>query len=150
MVLYITLELKQYRGNDIQIPLLFVMCVKYFVLLPFFCYFWCNIVYILCAAICGSIMWHCKPSYVSRSGLFWLMATLLSSDLTLPRPDWFLASHPDVPRSDHQELRPGAEQAEGEDKQDGGGEGGSSQPEPGCQRPAQAASAQTGTGAANL
>lgn len=66
--------------------------------------------------------------------------------LTVPRPDWLLAGHPDVPRGDHQEPGPGAEQAEGEDQPAGGGEGGTAQPEPGGQRTAQTASDQAGAG----
>lgn len=89
------------------------------------------------------------PLISYRSELLWLIPAKLSSVLTVTRPDWLLASNTDVSRSNHQELRPGAESAEREDKQAGGGEGGSSQPEPGCQWAAQAASAQTGTGAAN-
>lgn len=66
--------------------------------------------------------------------------------MTVPRPDWLLAGHPDVPRGDHQEPGPGAEQAEGEDQPAGGGEGGTAQPEPGGQRTAQTASDQAGAG----
>lgn len=67
-------------------------------------------------------------------------------NLTVPRSDWLFAGHPDVTWGDHQEPGPGAEPAEGEAQQAGGGEGGSAQPEPGGQRAAQTTSAQTRTG----
>ena len=67
-------------------------------------------------------------------------------NLTVPRSDRLLAGHPDVTWGDHPEPGPGAEPAEGEDQQAGGGEGGAAQPEPGGQRAAQTASAQTRTG----
>lgn len=67
-------------------------------------------------------------------------------DLTAFRSDRLLAGNTDGPRGDHQELGPGAEPPQGEDQQAGGGEGGSAQPEPDRQRPAQTTSAQTGTG----
>lgn len=70
--------------------------------------------------------------------------------LAVPRSDRFSTGHPDGPRGDHQEPGPGAEPAEGEDQQARGGEGGSAQPEPCCQRTAQTASAQTRTGTFNL